>query len=205
MTTRRRTPSDEIGTAVFEPARPTRFVAPDDAAAAAPAAPHLVPGGSDPATPLPDDLGAPTDPEAVAQPHDLFELDATEVNPRQGAPVERATPTHVDPRRPVEQATPTEVTARPERSEPIRVISMKDHAGIHKPAAEDRPPLHVQLRSMAEVARRRDTPVGLGRLAPPRDPRQARARRFRANAVWALVAAVLAGAISVTIWWIAGR
>jgi hypothetical protein len=142
----------------------------------------------------------------------------TEVTPRP-IPVEQATPTRLDtlvpvPPIPVEQATPTELTARPERSEPIaaippsgplRVISMKDQAEGRAPRvpAEPRVPLHVQLRTMAEAAGVHE-PGGLGRLAPPHDPRQARMRRRRANLAWACLAVALAGGISLAIRLIAG-
>jgi hypothetical protein len=130
-------------------------------------------------------------------------------------PVEQATPTRVDtpvpapPAEPgaedIEQATPTAQMTRPERSEPLRVISMKDQAqATAARAAEPRVPLHVQLRTMAEVAGVHE-PAGLGRLAPPHDARQARIRRRRANLAWACVAVALAGGISLAIWLIAGR
>jgi len=134
-----------------------------------------------------------------------FELDATEVTPMPGhAQVEQATPTHVDPARP-EPGVPVAHGAL--RSEPIRVISMKDHAEAPKPRNdEQRVPLHVQLRSIAEVAGIHDTPAGgLGHLAPPRDPRQARARRRRDNALWGCVAIALACAIMLAVWLVAGR
>jgi len=151
-----------------------------------------------------------------AAPGESWEL-ATEVSPRP-VPVEQATPTRIDTPVPVpppavlaplagaaEQATPTELTARPERSEPLRVISMKDQAeGGTRAPAEPRMPLHVQLRAMAEVAGVHEA-AGLGRLAPPHDPRQARWRRRRANLAWTCLAVALAGAISFTIWLIAGR
>jgi hypothetical protein len=62
---------------------------------------------------------------------------------------------------------------------------------------------------MAEVAGLHDPAglghAGLGRLAPPHDPRQARMRRRRANLAWTCLAVVLAGGISLAIWLIAGR
>lgn len=119
-----------------------------------------------------------------------------------GRAVEHATPTQID-EAPLDQGTPTAVTA-PERSEPLQVISMKDQLARPRGGAERRP-LHIQLRSLAEVAGRHDTPVNLGRLAPPRDPRQARARRLRANVLWACVAIVLACGISLVVWFAAGR
>lgn len=164
-------------------------------------------------------LGTPPSGTAVrasgAATQESWEL-VTEVAPRP-VPVEQATPTRIDTPVPVppagvaEQATPTELTARIERSEPIavppieplRVISMKDQAGA-RAAAEPRVPLHVQLRTIAEVAGVHE-PAGLGRLAPPHDPRQARKRRQRANLAWAGVAVILAAGISIAIWLIAGR
>ena len=84
---------------------------------------------------------------------------------------------------------------------------MKDRAG-DKPRGDATPklriPLHVQLRSMAEVAGVHESPR-LGNLAPPHDPRRARARRLRGNLAWACVAIALASAISLAIWFLAGR
>jgi hypothetical protein len=132
--------------------------------------------------------------DRVAGASGSWDHDATEVTPRPAQPM-------------IEQATPTELTARPERSEPIRVISMKDRTGddARPRSAEHRVPLHVQLRSMAEVAGLSGPRNALGRLAPPHDPRRARRRRQRDNAMWACVAIVLACGISLGIWLVAGR
>lgn len=130
---------------------------------------------------------------------------ATEVAP---LPAVQVTPPEVSeaPSVPcVEQATPTEVTARAEPSEPIRMISMKDRTAAAPPRDEPRAPLHVQLRSLAQVSSMRTPPGGLGRLAPPLDPDQARRRRHRANAAWACLAIALACGISLAIWLVAGR
>lgn len=139
-------------------------------------------------------------------PGESFENDVTDETPRPSMPaVEVPTPTHVDLRRPIEQGTPTEITARAEPSEPIRVFSMKDQTGPHKPRTDERRAVQVQLRSMAEVARRHDTPVGLGHLAPPRDAKQARNRRLIDNVMWGGVAIMLACGIMLAIWFVAGR
>jgi len=122
---------------------------------------------------------------------------ATRMDAAPGAP--EGTPPGAPPGAPIDRR-------RLERSEPIRVISMKDHTEAAKPRSEDpRIQLQVQLRSMAEVAGRREAPVKLGHLAPPRDPRRARARRVRANVIWGCVAVGLAGAIALAIWLVAGR
>lgn len=151
--------------------------------------------------------------ERIASASEAWEYDATAVDARGAPPSERPTLQAIDPVPPaapptpastIEQATPTEISARPERSEPIRVISMKERAAS-EPRPQPRAPLHVQLRSMAEVASARTPASGLGRLAPPRDPQQARKRRQRDNVVWACVAILLACAISLGIWLVAGR
>lgn len=131
-----------------------------------------------------------------------FEQDPTEVTPLPGrAQIERSTPTAIDP-----PPAPPRAVGRPERSEPIRVVSMKDQLdAAHRHAAEPTGPRRVQLRSLGEVADRHDTPLRLGNLAPPRDPREVRARRVRSNLVRAGVAVAIAAAIAVAIWLIAGR
>ncbi|HEU4735185.1 MAG TPA: hypothetical protein VFT22_45150 [Kofleriaceae bacterium] len=137
-----------------------------------------------------------------------FELDVTEVTPMPGRTLEWETPTQIDPAPapPDAPAVPKALARGAERSEPIRVISMKDQA---EPRAsrdgEPRVPLHVQLRSIAEVAGLHDQAADLGKLAPPRDPREARARRRRDDLIWVGAAVVLAGLITLAIWLIAGR
>jgi len=127
---------------------------------------------------------------------------------------EQATPTQIDAElptpvasapTPVEAAMPVEQAPPGERSEPIRVISMKNRAPSEPRVDEPRVPLHVQLRSMAELAGTHGRAAGLGHLAPPRDPQQARKRRQRDNVVWACAAILLACVISLGIWFIAGR
>jgi hypothetical protein len=148
---------------------------------------------------------------AAAAAHETFELDATEVN-RQVAhtAVEQGTPTHVDPPW-LDPAAPA-LIARAERSEPIRAISMRDQvdAQNRRPNEQHDPhnprvPLHVQLRSIAEASGRHREVRNLGHLAPPRDPRQARARHRRGNLLWACAALALAGSIALAIWLVAGR
>jgi hypothetical protein len=122
--------------------------------------------------------------------------------------VEPATPTQIDGELPTPIAsapTPVEASLPIERSEPIRVISMKNRAQSEPRAEEARVPLHVQLRSMAEVAGMHGRSAGLGHLAPPRDAQQARKRRQHDNVVWVCAAVILACAISLGIWFIAGR
>jgi hypothetical protein len=167
-------------------------------------------------------IGAPpqrTDPPAAPL-TPLFESlqqDATEVTPIPRAAADQVTLREMEPapsgaaapavpRPPVLPAAPAERRRELQRSEPIRVISMKDQAEAQKPRRDDpRAQLQVQLRSLAEVRGRSDTPVRLGNLAPPRDPRQARARRMRDNVIWAGVAIALACVIALAIWLVARR
>jgi len=147
---------------------------------------------------------------AAAAAHETFELDATRVN-RQVAhtPIEHGTPTHVDPPR-SDPAAPAALAARADRSEPIRAISMKQRAEAQSSAQNarldmQRVPLHVQLRSIAEASGRHRDVRDLGHLAPPRDPRRARARHRRGNLLWACAGLALAASIALAIWLVAGR
>jgi hypothetical protein len=108
----------------------------------------------------------------------------------------------------VELATPTEFTPpQQDRSEPLRVISMK--APGH--ASEERrpvPPHQARLRRLSEVAPPRQRvatpPGGLGYLAPPHDPRKARMRRWRDYVLGGSVVVILAGAVMLVVWLLAG-
>jgi len=233
MSARVHEPADDSLTEIYDPERPrARMAAPAEpgpsesssapvASAGRRPAPSTLPAPAGPPpprilpserTPLALSRAPQPRPEPRSSPVDARAQPGPEVTPFAArSPVEYATPTHVDqgpggaPEPPGGQAVPVESRRRLERSEPIRVISMKDHEAPKPRAEEARVPLHVQLRSMAEVAGLHDAPVDLGNLAPPRDPRQARARRLRANVVWAGVAIVLACVISLAIWFIAGR
>jgi hypothetical protein len=155
----------------------------------------------------------------VPESFESFEGDPTDVSPRAGfTAVEQPTPTQIDERSAVvgDGGTPTDLGATPERSEPVQVIgpersepvqviSMKAKVEADQArAAQQRVPLHVQLRSLAEVSGHRTPPAGLGHLAPPRDPRAVRARRVRSNMVRTCVAIALAATIAFAIWFIAG-
>jgi hypothetical protein len=215
MSERVRPPTDDFATEVYDPERQSALLGTPAGTVRRPASATLpAPAGAPPPTAMGTGTTGRTDPGTdsltdlqVPMPappaHDeSFEGEATAVTPRPGrAQIELATPTEIDP----QPAAPAAPVARgASRSEPIRVISMKDPSEPQKPRAEGRVPLHVQLRSMAEVAGR-DAPIELGRLAPPRDPKQARARRRRANLLWACVAVALACAITLACWLVAGR
>ena len=110
-------------------------------------------------------------------------------------------PSEDERRRAVELTTPTQIDGPP--SQPIRVISMKTPAEL---AAEKRAQLAknhiVQIRAISEVSRH-DTPTNLGRLAPPRDPAGARARRLRELVIWGSAVLLVASVVTLGVWLIA--
>jgi len=72
------------------------------------------------------------------------------------------------------------------------------------PAPIERPRPQVKLRAISEVTPLEHAqPANLGRIAPPRDPRKVRARRFRDYIVWASLAVMLASAVALGIWFLA--
>lgn len=90
-----------------------------------------------------------------------------------------------------------------DRSEPMRVISMKTPADLELEDKAQRAPPVVKLRAISEV--RQTPPHGMGHLAPPRDPREVRARRVRDNVIWGSVAVILASVVTLAIWFLARR
>jgi hypothetical protein len=142
---------------------------------------------------------------------------------KKGAGVEIATPTSVDPpprqqpERAASEGGSPRMTRGAERSEPMVVISMKGPgagaAGAAKASAEASSApvpakLQPRLRNLSEVSPQRRTaatpPGGLGYLAPPRDPREARTRRWRDYVLWGSVVVILAGAVMLGVWFLAG-
>lgn len=87
--------------------------------------------------------------------------------------------------------------------EPLRVISMKTPMELEAEQAEKaaRQLPVVKMRAMSEV--RKTPPRGLGNLAPPRDPREARSRRVQDVVIWGSVAVILASIVTLAIWFLA--
>lgn len=116
----------------------------------------------------------------------------------------------------VECATPTQIDPLPHnRSEPLRVISMKTPADLvaarneGRPAPEERQARQArehrpQLRALSEVMQRHDAPPGqMGYLAPPRDPSEVRARKLRDVVIWGSVVVMLGCVVTLAVWFLA--
>jgi hypothetical protein len=86
-------------------------------------------------------------------------------------------------------------------SEPIRVVSMKTPADVDADKPTKRPLPEVRLRAIADV--HKTPPHGMGRLAPPRDPKEARSRRVRDNVIWGSVAVIVAAVVMLAVWFLA--
>lgn len=86
------------------------------------------------------------------------------------------------------------------RSEPLRVVSMKTPQDLEEEKRARSLP-EVRLRAMSDV---HQTPArGMGFLAPPHDPREARSRRRRDYVIWGSVAVIVAAVVMLAVWFIA--
>ena len=98
---------------------------------------------------------------------------------------------------------PTGKIERPKKPA-MRAISMKT------PMADGSKPEKIAARKpevrLAPTPQRvQAPPQPVGRLAPPRDPREVRARRIRDVILWGSAAVILASVVVLVIWLIAGR
>ena len=104
----------------------------------------------------------------------------------------------------IEIGTPTEIDPpRKERSEPIRVISMKTPAEI---AAEKKQAKkqEAKIRPLSEVIRMDQTPPrGMGNLAPPANARERNVRRLRDWLIWGSVLVIIACTVMLGVWFLA--
>ncbi len=100
---------------------------------------------------------------------------------------------------------PAQPQPAPHQSSPMIAISMKTPADPNIPRIKmpEREMPHVKLRAMSEVAPARQ-PQNLGNLAPPYDPRAARQRSMRDYVVWGCLAVILASAVALVVWFVAG-
>jgi hypothetical protein len=101
--------------------------------------------------------------------------------------------------------TPTQIDPPRERSEPIRVISMKSPAEIaadKKQAKQHK----VQIRALSDVRPQHQTPPrGMGYLAPPADPKERKVRKVRDWLIWGSVLVIIACVVMLAVWFLATR
>lgn len=142
----------------------------------------------------------PTDPQRTA----IYDPERAPPRAGQGAGAELATPTDLAAP-PLPPILPQAPPASAYDSQPIRVISLKapGEASEDRPVKQHRPRLR-RLSEVAQRARVATPPGGLGYLAPPRDPREARTRRLREYVLWGSVVVLLAGAVTIAVWFLAG-
>ena len=91
------------------------------------------------------------------------------------------------------------------KSAPMQAISMKTPG---QPRAQEEPTKtpavpRPKLRAMSEVAHAKP-PQNLGNLAPPYDPNAARMRSMQDYIIWGCVAVIIASAITLVVWFVAG-
>lgn len=133
----------------------------------------------------------------------VFDEERTDVDPdkQDNAKTRIAVPRS---KRPTKRGTKTgsPVPVRPERSEPLPIISMKDalSASAEKRAAKEH---RVQLRPLSEVRRAETQPQNLGYLAPPRDPKAVRIRRFHDLIMWGSVVVIVGCLVMLAVWFLA--
>jgi hypothetical protein len=131
--------------------------------------------------------------QSTAKGHDTHETHDTRVDRPPGVPP--PLPPMLPPPEPPQQPTP-----------PIRVISLKTPAEIE---AEEKQKLRardhkVSIRPLSEIRKQHDTPAGgFGHLAPPRDPKEVRARRLRDHVIWGSLVVILACAVMLGVWFLA--
>jgi hypothetical protein len=109
----------------------------------------------------------------------------------------------------VEIGTPTEIDPpRKERSEPIRVISMKTPAEIaaeRKGKAEAKQH-KAEIRSLSDVVGQRSTPPrGMGNFAPPANQKERNVRKLRDWLIWGSVLVIISCIVMLAVWFLAGR
>lgn len=97
---------------------------------------------------------------------------------------------------------PTHESHPPPAPQPIQAISHKTPDIDPRPAYEHRAVPKVQMRSMGNSLSK-TPPGGMGRLAPPHDPNQARSRKAQDVMIWGSVVVIIGSIVTLVIWLIA--
>lgn len=105
-------------------------------------------------------------------------------------------------RPPLDIATPTEVDPlRKERSEPIRVISMKSPAETQKKQVKHH---KAEIRALSDVTGKQQTPPrGMGYLAPPANQKERNVRKLRDGLMWGSVLVIISCVVMLGVWFLA--
>jgi len=115
------------------------------------------------------------------------------------------------PRDTLEIGTPTEIDPpRRDRSEPIRVISMKTPAEIAADKKQQKKLVEAkkhkaEIRQLADVRAKTAPPIAMGNLAPPVDHSARRVRKLRDWLIWGSVLVIISCAVMMAVWFLAGR
>ena len=108
----------------------------------------------------------------------------------------------------IEIGTPTEIDPpRKERSEPIRVISMKTPAEVAAEKQKLGAKQHkAEIRALSDVVRQNATPPrGMGYLAPPANQKERNVRKLRDWLIWGSVLVIISCVVMLGVWFLAGR
>lgn len=97
---------------------------------------------------------------------------------------------------------PTHESHPPPAPQPMQAISHKTPDNGMRPNAEHRAVPKVQIRSMQSNLAK-TPPGGMGRLAPPHDPNQARSRKAQDVMIWGSVVVIIGSIVTLVIWLIA--
>ncbi len=106
--------------------------------------------------------------------------------------------------------TPTAIDPpRAERSEPIRVISMKareDTADGEPKQKREAKQHRPAIRALSDVIGKNATPPrGMGNLAPPMNQKEHNVRKLRDWLIWGSVLVMISCVVMLGVWFLAGR
>ena len=105
---------------------------------------------------------------------------------------------------PVPRSGPQLPLAPGPQSAPIRAVSMKTPQALDAELPADRALPQVRIRAMSELNPHATPPQGMGYLAPPRDPNQARPpRRWQDFVIWGSLVVIVAAVVTLAVWFLA--
>ena len=128
----------------------------------------------------------------------------TEIYDSQRTRVEKPTKKGFESGR-VEIGTPTDLDPpRKERSEPIRVISMKTpaEAAAEKKQAKQHK-ANIRLLSEVVASKNATPPRGMGYLAPPVNQKERNVRKLRDWLIWGSVLVIISCVVMLAVWFLA--